>query len=75
MTGISMVFLLLVLVVKGPRQAQIRRKTYKGMKKHQDRVQDTKRQEKAQKVKKISIPSHHDDSHRATMGAACSPRN
>ncbi|WJX27831.1 hypothetical protein P8452_16612 [Trifolium repens] len=34
-----------------------------------------KRQEKAQKVKKISIPSQHDCSHRATMGAAYSPRN
>ncbi|KAK2444140.1 hypothetical protein QL285_015193 [Trifolium repens] len=52
----------------------IRRKTYKSRKKHQDKVQDAKRQEKAKKVKKISIPSQHDGSHRATMGAACSPR-
>jgi hypothetical protein len=51
MIGISMV----LLVVKRPRQAQIRRKTYKNRKKHQDRGQDAKRQEKAQKVKKISI--------------------
>ena len=75
MTGISTSFLVLLLVVKWPRQAQIRRKTYKSKKKHQDRVQDAKRQEKAQKVKKISIPSQHDGSHRATMEAACSPRN
>ena len=74
MTGNSMVFLVLLLVVKWPRQAQIRRKTYKSRKKHQDRVQDAKRQEKAQKVKKLSIPSQHGGSHRATMGAACWPR-
>ena len=74
MTGISMVFLVLVLVVKWPRQTQIRRKTYKSKKKHQDKVQDAKRQEKAQKVKKLSIPSQHDDFHRATMEAACLPR-
>jgi hypothetical protein len=41
---------------------------------HQDRVHDAKRQEKAQKVKKLSIPSQHDNFHRATMEAACSPR-
>jgi hypothetical protein len=51
MTGISMVF----LVVKRPTQAQIRRKTYKSREKHQDKVQDVKREEKAQKVKKLSI--------------------
>ncbi|KAK2408093.1 hypothetical protein QL285_043634 [Trifolium repens] len=62
MTGISMVFLVLSLVVKRPKQAQIRRKTYKSRKKHQDKVQDAKRQEKAQKVKKLSIPSQHDGS-------------
>ena len=50
-------------------------KTYIIKEKHQDQVQDAKRQEKAQNVKKISIPSQHDGSHRATMGAACSPRN
>ncbi|KAK2396651.1 hypothetical protein QL285_058296 [Trifolium repens] len=38
------------------------------------KVQDAKRQEKAQKVKKMSIPSQHDNFHRATMEAACSPR-
>jgi hypothetical protein len=38
------------------------------MKKHQDRVQDAKRLEKAKKVKKLAF-------HRSTMGAACSPRN
>ena len=37
-------------------------------------VQDAKTQEKAQKVKKMSIPSQYDVSHRATMRAACSPR-
>ncbi|KAK2368253.1 hypothetical protein QL285_081460 [Trifolium repens] len=73
MTEISMIFLVLLLVVR-PRQAQIRRKTYKSRKKHQDKVQDAKRQEKAQKVKKLSIPSQHDDFHRATMEAACLPR-
>jgi heme exporter protein D len=57
MTGISMVFLVVLLLVKRPRQAQIRRKSYKSRKKHQDRVQDAKRQEKAKKVKKMSIPS------------------
>jgi hypothetical protein len=46
------------------KTCQIRRKTYKSKKKHQDRVQDAKRQEKAQKVKKISIPSQHDGSPR-----------
>jgi hypothetical protein len=46
----------------------------KSRKKHQDKVQDAKRQEKAQKVKKKSIPSQHNVSHRATMGAACWPR-
>ena len=71
MTGISMVF----LVVKWPRQAQIRRKTYKSRKKHQDRVQDAKRQEKTQKVKKYSIPSQHDVCYRATMKAPCTPSN
>jgi hypothetical protein len=44
------------------RQAQIRRKTYKSKKKHQDRVQDTKRQEKTQKVKNTAF-------HRSTMCA------
>jgi hypothetical protein len=47
---------------------------YRIKKKHQDKVQDAKRQEKTQKVKKLSIPSQHDDFHRATMEAACSPR-
>ena len=75
MTGISTVFLVVLLVVKWPRQAQIRRKTYKSKKKHQDRVQDAKRQEKAQKVKKYSIPSQHDVCHRATMKAPCTPSN
>ena len=75
MTGISMVFLVVFLVVKRPTQAQIRRKTYKSRKKHQDKVQDAKRQEKSQKVKKMSIPSQHYMCHRATMAAACSPRN
>ncbi|KAK2428317.1 hypothetical protein QL285_026845 [Trifolium repens] len=75
MTGISMVFLVVLLVVKRPRQTQIRRKTYKSRKKHQDRVQDAKRREKAQKVKKMSIPWQHDVFHRATMEAACLPRN
>jgi uncharacterized sporulation protein YeaH/YhbH (DUF444 family) len=74
MTGISMTFLVVLLVVKRPRQTQIRKKTYKSRKKHQDKVQDAIGQEKAQKVKKISIPSQHNGSHRATMGAACSPR-
>jgi hypothetical protein len=46
----------------------------KSRKKHQDKVQDAKRQEKAQKVKKLSIPTQHDDSHRATMEAACLSR-
>jgi hypothetical protein len=53
MIGISMVF----LVVKRPTQAQIRRKTYKSIEKHQNKVQDAKRQEKTQKVKKMSISS------------------
>jgi hypothetical protein len=43
--------------------------------KHQDRVENAKRQEKAQKVKKYSIPSQHNVCYRATMAAACSPRN
>jgi hypothetical protein len=30
---------------------------------------------KSPKMKKMSIPSQHDVSHRATMGAACLPRN
>jgi hypothetical protein len=30
---------------------------------------------KIQKVKKLSIPSQHDVFHRATMEAACLPRN
>ncbi|KAK2437148.1 hypothetical protein QL285_022076 [Trifolium repens] len=75
MTGIYMIFLVVLLVIKRPRQTQIRRKTYKSRKKHQDRVQDAKRQEKAKKVKKMSIPSQYDDSHRATMGDACWQRN
>jgi hypothetical protein len=57
MIGISMVFLVVLLVVKRPTQTQIRRKTYKSREKHQDQVQDTKRQEKAQKVKKMIISS------------------
>jgi hypothetical protein len=69
MTGISMLFLVVLLVVKRPTQAQLRRKTYKSREKHQDKVQNAKRQEKAQKVKKLSIPSH-----RAAMEAACWPR-
>jgi hypothetical protein len=40
MTGISMVFLVVLLVVKRPTQTQIRRKTYKSIKKHQDKVHD-----------------------------------
>jgi hypothetical protein len=58
MIGISMVFLVVLLVVKRPRQTQIRTETYKSKKKHQDRVSyKAKRQEKAKKVKKMSIPS------------------
>ncbi|KAK2403039.1 hypothetical protein QL285_052513 [Trifolium repens] len=34
-----------------------------------------KKTRKSPKCEKISIPSQHDGSHRATMGAACSPRN
>ncbi|KAK2450807.1 hypothetical protein QL285_009906 [Trifolium repens] len=55
-------------------RTQIRRKTYKSRKKHQDKVQNAKRKEKTQKVKKSSIPSQHDDFHRATMKDACLPR-
>jgi hypothetical protein len=51
------------------------KETYKSKKKHQDRVQDAKRQEKAQKVKKYSIPSQHDVCHRTTMKAPCTPNN
>jgi hypothetical protein len=39
MTGISMVFLVVFLVVKRPTQTQIRRKTHRIKKKHQDKVQ------------------------------------
>jgi hypothetical protein len=34
-----------------------------------------KRQEKALKVKKYSIPSQHDVCYRATMKAPCTPSN
>ena len=59
MTGISTSFLVLLLVVKWPRQAQIRRKTYKSKKKHQDRVQDPKSEENQHSIAARWLPSWH----------------
>ena len=68
MTGISIVFLVLVLVINWPRQTQIRRIIYRIEEKHQDKAKNTKRKEKAKMWRFVLfivarwLPSCHDGS-------------